>query len=83
MKILDARFVGGTILTGVGTVGIITGVFSLLPPTSNILLSIALVAVCLPLTIFGYRFAKNVHPNSAKTSVETLRKAGLIDKTKS
>ena len=82
MKILDTRFVIGAILTGIGTVGIIAGILSFLPPTANAILGLSLVVVCLPLTIFGYKFAKNTHPNSAKTSVETLRKAGLLDRNK-
>lgn len=82
MKILDTHFATGTILTAVGTIGIIAGVFSFLPPTNNIVLGIFLLVVCLPLAIFGFRFAKNAPPSSTKTSVETLRKAGLLDKKK-
>lgn len=82
MKIFDARFASGTILAGIGTVGTIAGLLSFLPPTSNFILGILLVAVCLPVAIFGYRFAKNTHPDPAKTSVETLRKAGLLNKNK-
>ena len=82
MKIFDARFVGGTILTAIGTIGTIAGVLSFIPPTSNVILGILLVVICLPLAIFGYHFAKNAHPAPAKTSIETLRKAGLLDKNK-
>lgn len=82
MKIFDARFAGGTILTGIGAVGTIAGIVSFLPPTSNALLGVLLIAICLPLAVFGYRFAKNTPPSSARTSVETLRKAGLLGKKK-
>jgi len=82
MKIFDARFAGGTILTGIGTVGAIAGLVSFLPPTSNAILGILLVAICLPMAVFGYRFAKNAPPSPTRTSVEALRKAGLLDKNK-
>jgi hypothetical protein len=80
MKIFDTRFIVGTILTAAGTFGVIAGFLSFLPPASNIALGILLTAACLPMAIFGHRFAKNAHPNPAKTSIETLRKAGLLDK---
>ncbi|HEX6257909.1 MAG TPA: hypothetical protein VFZ48_00345 [Candidatus Saccharimonadales bacterium] len=82
MKIFDVRFIGGTILTGLGTVATIAGFLSFLPPTSNILLGVLLVTIGLPTAIFGYRFAKNVYPDPAKTRAETLRKAKSLDSKK-
>lgn len=80
MKIFDARFVGGTILTGVGTIGVIAGLFALLPPNRDILIGIILIVIFLPTTIFGFRVAKNMHPDPEKTSIEILRKTGLLSK---
>ena len=82
MKIFDIRFISGTTLTGLGTIGTLAGIFSFLPPTSNAVLGILLVIICLSLAVFGYRFARNSLPSPAKTSAETLRKAGLLGKKK-
>jgi len=80
MKILNGRFVGGTLIVALGLLGLITGLFSLLPPTNNVVVGVVLAVVGAGLMIFGYKYAKDAPPPAAKTSVETLRQAGMLDK---
>jgi ABC-type uncharacterized transport system permease subunit len=68
-------------MAALGLLSAITGIFSLLPPTSQIITGIALVLIGAILTPFGYKFAKDTPPSAAKTAVDALRQAKLLDKT--
>lgn len=79
MKTFDKRFVGGSILNGVGSFGVMAGILAFTPPTSNVALGTVLIAICLPMVILGYRLTVFRFPKASKIEVETLRKAGLVD----
>lgn len=80
MKIFDAHFFSGTLLTGLGLTGLIAGIIMLIPPITYGATGVILILIGAPLTILGYKFAKNSYPVSSRTAVDTLRKAGMLDK---
>ena len=80
MEILTARFIGGIVVVALGLLSLVTGLFSLLPPTDNIAVGILLMVLGAILMPFGYKLAKGAPRPGHKTAIETLRKSELLTK---
>ncbi len=83
MKVFNARFFGGVCIVAVGSLAVLTGIMPLLSPEKTnytAITGIVLIlagAICIKI---GFNIAKDTPKPGSKVTIDTLRRAKLLDK---
>lgn len=80
MKIFGLKFFYGVSIVALGWFGVIMGVFMSLSPLGNLFFGITAVIMGIVLIRTGIVVVRDRPPRASDVEVDTLRRAGMLDK---